>query len=692
MPQVAGLEEKLQSIREALKQGSLEMQDLAINDLHNDLDLASAVFFPSWLYPSLINVLTFYCAAILPKLSMSAEDRQSIRAGFERTIDRLHAQEQHARDLEAQFTRLFQYLKSGTLTSVSEIVAALHTIVAPQTEATAFPVHTQPDKALEKQYRALRKTPFTSQHVRPFFEALVHDAFSEELQEQFEPVRLLFWDQLNNLLQMQAVLVNTITKEALFTRLDLETILQPLGLDELEFENTVDDRMYLSCWNAVQAARVFLEQQFPDLLQEQALHVRCHFPNPAMEYNDASASLLVGLKVVGDVLDLEVDPHVVASGEVDESGHILPVDHVAEKLSAAERQPEIQQFYLPEDGLYVRNNRIAVVNVQMFSETVEGYYGNQLRQKMRWQLSRRQVVKGMAVTLAAVSAFWTFKNIFTQRVTEQDLWNVEYAKNLYQKQGNGQKAMDILQFVLKKFKHMQSSTEVLHIQAQAFTHLGLIYAEQHKIQEGLFQLQRASDLLRTLHDKENQVRILIYIADAYYHSVAEDGIAKSSDMALWYLHQANEMLKPFMQTYRQSKCDYYGALGSLYNELDEYELAKTNMEKSLEYFDETDGNWSYHLSRQCLGRILVRLGEYDKAFDILDGSLQVPVLQRPYNQVRAFRGLSDLFLSIGNEQEGWHFAEKASKLCKDCGLKTQQIALQKMLRRHNASFTVTNFL
>jgi hypothetical protein len=159
-------------------------------------------------------------------------------------------------------------------------------------------------------YRTFKKSPFTAAHVIPFFEAMIAQ-LSPEIKEFFGYMSTLFWHQLHEFIQIKAVLVNTKTKEALITRLDVTTSLESKGLDTLDVENTVDDRMEQSCWNAVQAARTSLEDQFPDTLKDKVLRITCRFPNPTVTYNDTSASLLVCLKVIGDVLDMEIDQQTV---------------------------------------------------------------------------------------------------------------------------------------------------------------------------------------------------------------------------------------------------------------------------------------------------------------------------------------------------------------------------------------------
>jgi hypothetical protein len=364
----------LQHVQQELKAGSLETQDIAISALQDSLDTPGSVFLPSFVYPLLTNVLRFYCQNILPSIGVALADQRIVRTGFDQTLCHLSFQEQIAKDLEAQFKHLFLQLKSGAFESVDNLVTGLHEMIMttiPRLSA-GYRVYSSADAisktlddslrslrlrsgqastgvshasipllggvrgGLEKSYHTLQKSPFTSAHVIPFFEAMIVQ-LPPEIKELFGYISALFWHQLHEFIQIKAVLVNPKTKEALITRLDVTTSLESKGLDTLNFESTVDDRMEQSCWNAIQAARVFLEDQFPDTLKDWSFRVSCRFPNPTAGYTDTSASLLVGLKIIGDVLDLEIDPRTVVSGEVTESGKILPVARMAEKVLTAQQ-------------------------------------------------------------------------------------------------------------------------------------------------------------------------------------------------------------------------------------------------------------------------------------------------------------------------------------------------------------------
>ena len=341
--------------------------------MQDTLATRAPVFFPSFVYPLLTDVLLFYCRNVLPDLGISAEDQRIVREEFEDTIIHLNTREQTAKRLEAQLKQFFLQVKSGTFDSFEEVVSELVEIlcassgfclsgrdtagdVKQKATLTDGKEHGQKKEISpcfspsvgQKQFRAFKKSPFTASHVIPLFEVILA---SPEIKMLFGYMATLFWHQLYEFVHMKAVLVNTKTKEALITRLDVTTSLESKGLDNLLFESTVDDRMEHSCWNAVQATRTSLEDQFHEILKNKVLRITCRFPNPIAGHHDTSASLLVSLKVIGDVLDMEIDPHTLVSGEVDESGRILPISCVVEKVLAAQYHLDIQRLFLPADGL-----------------------------------------------------------------------------------------------------------------------------------------------------------------------------------------------------------------------------------------------------------------------------------------------------------------------------------------------------
>jgi predicted S18 family serine protease len=187
-------------------------------------------------------------------------------------------------------------------------------------------------------------------------------------------------------------------------------------------------------------------------------------------YNDTSASLLVCLKVIGDVLDMEIDPHTVVSGEVDESGKILPVACLAEKVLAAQRHPEIRHMLLPIDGLFMTSRRIEIIGVHNLSEAVAYYYGEQFQKKLK-QSRRKQELGRVIGVIAAPFAVSIVKDLFLTSpnpVTDRDRRLIGDAKDLYQKEGKYRFAVDILDSLIVRFQRQDSATEALRLKAQAW--------------------------------------------------------------------------------------------------------------------------------------------------------------------------------------------------------------------------------
>lgn len=669
----------LQRVQQELNTGSLETQDIAISALQEYLDESCAELFPSYVYPQVREILQFYDVHVLPHLGLSEKDQKIVHTGIEHTISNLRRQEQIAQRFEVRCKRLFLEIKTGKIPALADVAAALQRLLC--ISSVKQPLRLQ--KTLEKQYRSLQHAPFTAKHVIPFFENLVSE-FSQTIQVAFSPVQKLFWHQLQELLQMKAILVRTKTSEACVTRLDVCASVGSAGLDTLDFENRVDDRMYRSCWNALQAARHFLQEEAPDMLQERSLHVACRFANPIAEYHDTSASLLVGLKVIGEVLDLEIDPHTLVSGNVEQAGRILAVKHIAEKVAAAQAHPEIERFCLPRDNLYVNNSSLKIVTVQTFSEALHQYYGEALGKKLR-HLSRRKVLQGGVILAAATylpALFSGVRNLFAHPVSDHDWQLWECARALYQQKSDYQSATIILQSLLNRFEQEQTSIEVVQLKASALTELGVIYLQQDRKRESIQAFRHAFDLWNSLHDQENQADVLFRIAEVYRYTVASDGISKNGKAGLSYYQQAVELLRPSMPRFTHIAAKCYTSMGDLYYWLEQYQQAEQCSRRGVAIFDNEDANWSYQTCRQHLGRALIGVRDYDKAYKLLESTSNAIVLQSPYYQARSLRTLSDFFLAIGEREKGMELTENAQNLCAQYGFTGQQRMLVNMLARH----------
>jgi tetratricopeptide (TPR) repeat protein len=144
-----------------------------------------------------------------------------------------------------------------------------------------------------------------------------------------------------------------------------------------------------------------------------------------------------------------------------------------------------------------------------------------------------------------------------------------------------------------------------------------------------------------------------------------------------------------MQTFGRLKGNVSLWTGALYHSLNEQETARKYVEKSVQYFEDTNSQWNCQLSKQHLCSILIELGEYDKAFEIFQNALSSPMLQNPFNQSKTLTGLCDVYCSIGKPAEGLEWAEKAQALCQKFGLNLQMVTLQKILTKHRQHISRT---
>ncbi len=182
--------------------------------------------------------------------------------------------------------------------------------------------------------------------------------------------------------------------------------------------------------------------------------------------------------------------------------------------------------------------------------------------------------------------------------------------------------------------------------------------------------------------------MLLRIGEVYRYSIATDnaaknnGAAKNSAVGLRYYGQANALLHPGMKDFRKFRGKCYASMGYMYYWLGEYSLAEQHTRQGFEMLDQDEANWVYQTCKQHFGRALICVGQYDRAYEMLESTANAAVLQSPYYQIRSFWTLSDLFFSIGETEKGLEFAENAELLCKTHALPGQRQILKNVLARH----------
>lgn len=381
LPKTAPIWKRLQRVQRELKHGTPATQDTAVNALRDYLESGGAEqFFPAFLYEQCRQILQYYSETLLPALALRPEDRTLVSHGFMTTLRRLHEREQRALWLEEDCRRLLSRFRNKQFESLRDFIGALCELL----DCSSGPDAWAADEAsLSKAFARLKHEPFTRAQAEPFFDMLLPDGLAEELRPSFRRIEALFWNQLQEQLQMKVALVNPETRRAAISRLDIDCRVLPAGNDDVHFvPDNVDERMYYSCLDAVSAVRDFLTAHVPSLLKGNVLDVTCRFLNPLLDYSDSSASLAIAVKLVGELLNLEIASHILLSGAVSDSGQLLPVRFLREKAASAEKDPQLREFCYAGNRDTLRSSRLALRRMRSLPEALERCYGKSLEQAL----------------------------------------------------------------------------------------------------------------------------------------------------------------------------------------------------------------------------------------------------------------------------------------------------------------------
>lgn len=663
----------IQRVQAELRRGTLESCDAAINDLQTYLIHHPAEHFPASCYPALIQIHRYYTRTVLPQRKLPTPLEQAIVGQFERCIHTLYTRESRVKELEAQFAHLLQQFQFRQIRSAKALISQFRAIL----NLTASGIPT--DRTIERLFRSVQQS-FTLQQVQSFFTHVFTKWLSDEEKGIFQGFASIFWNQVDDLFYPKVVLVDRLTGKALLTRLHLETAVDHTEAgDRYEFENVVDEQMRQSGNYAIRAARNFLQDQFPEYLDGKTLFVQCYFQHPTAEYADTSASLPIAAKIVGDVLGLPVQPHIVMTGAIDANGSLRPVQHVAAKIRAAQAYPGIEQIYLPMKCPLVEKSGLTVMYMTSFAEALEHYYGGYLGRKRQKRLfKRRTILKTIAGAFLMPPLAMILDNVLNQPVTEHDWQLLTCAGDLYQKQSDYHSAIVIYEALLDKLRRERSNAESLQVQAYALGSLGVIALQQNQKERSLAYFQRALAIWTSLHDAERQADMLLRIAELYRYTVALDGMRRNAQQGLRYYQQAIALLTPSMPHFQRLRGKCCAALGYMYYWLEEYDLAKTYCEQGVSFFDEPETNWSYQTSRQHLGRVLAKVREFDRAHELLESTAHAAVLQSPYYRARSLLSLSEFSFEIEDRDAGIEYASQAHALCRHYRLPSQHILVKRL--------------
>ena len=681
MQQLTTFQDDLRAIRRELVSGEADRQDRLMTRWHQRLEAAAAQLIPSFYGGLCVNLLDHYRRNVLPR-RLPPQLAGMVSATVQDTISRLNAQRQAASACETRLAALAWKLRAKAFRSADAFCRALGEIVA-----VSMPT-VRPDRDFERHYREFCDAPFTSTHVVAFFTEFLLHRLPEPLRTSFSPMEMLFWDQLANHLYPPAVLIDLTTEQAEILRFEMAAEASTTAdRDRITFKDEVDETMRQSCAQALRAARRYVETIAPDALNGRKIHITCCFQHPLKTYRDTSISLLMAIKAIGDLLNLEQHPDIVISGELDEYGVIRPVSFISQKIDAVDRQAGIRRIVLPANSQADSRSNVPTCPVRTLTEAVEGYYGAALKHRMR-PISRRAFVSGaigfaLGAAAATSSRLFVTKNLFAHSVTEEDWQLAEYARIQYQTYSD-YSVTTVLTALLDKVRN-ESDPDAMRLKALCFREFGVIYLQQHRIRESLDAMQEALRYWQAIKDRENQADTLLSIGEAYRYLVGIDGRMRDAQEGLASYDHAFGLLEKTMPLYQRWMGKYYALTGCLYNELGEYERAEQFGRRGMEIFEPIENNWTYQTCRQHVGRMLIHTGKYDEANDLIQSTMQAAVLQSPYYQVRSYWTLADLRLSTNNIHGGREALSQAEQFCEQYHFSGQRRMIEKIAAKHGVT-------
>lgn len=372
----------------------LDGQLEALNDLFLFLDTHRQQLFPAVLITQACQMLEFCIEQVLPHLAEQVEECQEILVQYQNLLQSLKTTTVIAKKFEQTCHLLVRNLQTGNYTheqEIAEALLALARLCAPAYEQQLASLSLQTFRRNTAHEREYEHGAAMLGVVHRFLNDLAREASLADALVRLQQVR--FGEML------EYVFHAYFEGKAVFVNPFGHGVVMPIWVmvdcartsDHVEFGNYfMDAQMQHSADIARMVACMYLRERFGKPLAEN-IAVRCHFPNPGVGYRDASASLLIGIKIVGEVLGLEQYPGTAVTGALDDFGHILEVGWVPQKIQAVREYDGVLRILIPFSDVqhvlqldqptqkslrpFTPYHQIQIIPVRNFHEAIEAYYG-----------------------------------------------------------------------------------------------------------------------------------------------------------------------------------------------------------------------------------------------------------------------------------------------------------------------------
>jgi tetratricopeptide (TPR) repeat protein len=270
------------------------------------------------------------------------------------------------------------------------------------------------------------------------------------------------------------------------------------------------------------------------------------------------------------------------------------------------------------------------------------------------------------------------KSAFAERLSILEAYTILSEVDRISSATVGDEILTMLKRITRRFRPDDSSAGKRRILASTLSHMGDVYQVQGRTIAGINHYLGAREIWGSLHDKDMM-------------AVAEHGIALCTNISGRYV-KAIKIMNSTKERYsggnayiRTRYGDWERDFGAIYLNLNELELAKSHIDKSLNILKDTGQQDSYYATLYKRGQMEIKLGHFDKAYDNLQESLQHChpglVLQR----IQAMIALTSLLLLTADEDQALRLAKEADAKAEEFGFAHQRAKLRRLLVSHGAS-------
>ncbi len=374
----------------------VEAQAEAIDRLFRLLTRHAGDVMPETLCRSAIRLFRHYVRVVLPELCPDEADRQPIDAEYQARIVELDRLAGAAAVIAADVSRLMHQLHLGETVERVRILEAIAAIMR------KFPRLRSLSDAFVFGCLSPAKTREHANISADLLTEWLHAAarLAPDILSPVEQAALInARETMTALLKAyhcaKAVLVDTQTQCGETLPLCVTVNYAQNSDTSLRFfQHLVTPIMQAAAEKARLLACQYVKRHFQHYAETSSLAIVCTFSDPAVTYRDGSASLLIALRIVGEVLGLPPAPHLAVTGELDRHGKVVSVGWIPQKIEAASQHLEITALMLPAGDLRQQAHDAALplalklMPVDTFEEAVEAYYGasalHALRRRQDW--------------------------------------------------------------------------------------------------------------------------------------------------------------------------------------------------------------------------------------------------------------------------------------------------------------------